>query len=175
VYRGTVWYLTTIEDVATRQVIAKRMGKRHDSHLVLATLQQALAIGHKPQIFHSDQGSEFMAQRCTDFLEQRGVQISVSDVASPWQNGYIESFYGRLKHELGDLNRFETLGEMIEAVYWHIHYYNHQRIHTARLSLNQMNKRNNQSCQSAQVCSNSVCQYARKSSIGVPSGNLLLK
>ncbi len=131
VYHGTVWYLATIEDVATRQVIAKQIGKRHDSQLVLATLQQALATGHKPHIFHSDQGTEFMAQRCTDYLEQRDIQISVSDVAAPWQNGYIESFYGRLKHELGDLNRFDTPGEMIEAVYWHIHYYNQHRIHTA--------------------------------------------
>ena len=119
--RGTIWYLATIEDVATRQVIAKRIGKRHDSHLVLATLQHALATGHQPQIFHSDQGTEFMAQRCTDYLEQRAVLVSVSDIAAPWQNGYIESFYGRLKHEIGDLNRFESPGEMIEAVYCHIH------------------------------------------------------
>lgn len=131
VYHGSIWYLATIEDVATRQVIAKQIGKRHDSQLVFATLKQALATGHTPKIFHSDQGNEFMARRCTDYLEQRGVQISVSDVASPWQNGYMESFYGRLKHELGDLNRFETPGEMIEAIYWQIHYYNHRRIHTA--------------------------------------------
>lgn len=130
-YRGTVWYLATIEDIATRQIVAKQIGKRHDSQLVLATLQQAFALGHTPHLFHSDQGTEFMAQHCTDYLEKQGVQISVSDVASPWQNGYIESFYGRLKHELGDLNRFETPGTMIEAIYWHIHYYNHHRIHTA--------------------------------------------
>ena len=131
VYRGTVWYLATIEDVATRQIIAKQIGKRHDSELVLTTLQQAFASGDQPQIFHSDQGNEFMARRCTQYLEQRRIKISVSDVASPWQNSYIESFYGRFKHELGDLNRFETPGEMIEAIYWHIHYYNHHRIHTA--------------------------------------------
>lgn len=131
VYRDTIWYLATIEDMATRQVIAKQIGKRHDSQLVMATLQQALATGHKPQIFHSDQGTEFMAQRCTDYLEQWDIRISVSDVAAPWQNGYIESFFGRLKHELGDLNRFDTSGEMLESVYWHIHYYNHHRIHTA--------------------------------------------
>lgn len=130
VYRGTIWYLATIEDVATRQVIAKQLGKRHDSHLVMLTLKQAFSTGQKPQIFHSDQGTEFMAKRCTDYLEQEGVKISVSDTAAPWQNGYIESFYGRLKHEIGDLDRFDTSGEMIEAVYWHIHYYNHHRIHT---------------------------------------------
>jgi putative transposase len=130
-YRGTVWYLATIEDLVTRQIMAQRIGKRHDSQLVLATLHQAFATGQTPVIFHSDQGSEFMAQRCTDYLELRGVQVSVSDVASPWQNGYIESFFGRFKHEFGDVNRFESVGEMIEAIYRHIHYYNHSRIHTA--------------------------------------------
>jgi len=130
VYRGTIWCLATIEDLVTRQIIAAKIGKRHDSQLVLTTLNQAFATGVTPTIFHSDQGSEFMAQRCTDALEDRGVQISVSDVASPWQNGFIESFYGRFKHELGDLNRFETVGEMIEAIYQHIRYYNHSRIHT---------------------------------------------
>ncbi|MCA9896422.1 MAG: IS3 family transposase, partial [Anaerolineae bacterium] len=98
-YRGTLWYIATIEDLFTRQIIAQRMGKRHDSHLVLATLRQALATGYQPQVFHSDQGNEFMAQRCTDYLEQRDILVSVSDVASPWQNGYIESFFGRFKHE----------------------------------------------------------------------------
>lgn len=131
VYRGTLWYLATIEDRATRQVIAARIGKRHDSHLVLATVKQALSTGHTPTLFHSDQGTEFMAQRCTDYLEQRGVQVSVSDTASPWQNGYIESFFGRFKQEFGDIHRFETAGEMLAAVYQHIHYYNHRRIHTA--------------------------------------------
>lgn len=131
VYRGTIWYLATIEDRATRQVIAARIGKRHDSHLVLATLKQALAEGQAPAIFHSDQGTEFMAQACTDYLEQRGVRISVSDIASPWQNGYVESFFGRFKQELGDINRFEMPGEMVAAIYQHIHYYNHRRIHTA--------------------------------------------
>ena len=69
VYRGTIWYLATIEDRATRQVIAARIGKRHDSHLVRATMKQALATEHTPTIFHSDQGTEFMAQACTDYLE----------------------------------------------------------------------------------------------------------
>ena len=72
-----------------------------------------------------------MAQTCTHYLEKHGVQISVSDVASPWQNGFVESFYGRFKHEMGNVDRFDTVGEMIEAIYQHIHYYNHSRIHTA--------------------------------------------
>ena len=131
VYRGTIWYLATIEDLATRQIIAVKIGKRHDSQLVLSTLYHASATHQVPAIFHSDQGTEFMAQQCIDYLEERGVHISVSDVASPWQNGFMESFYGRFKQEMGDLDRFASAGEMIEAIYRHIRYYNRSRIHTA--------------------------------------------
>ena len=113
VYQGTVWYLATIEDIATRQIMAHRISKHHDSQLVLATIQQALGTGVKPIIFHSDQGNEFMADSCTSYLQHRGIQISVSDVASPWQNGYKESFYGRFKDEFGDMNRFDLVGEFL--------------------------------------------------------------
>lgn len=131
-FHGTFWYLATIVDVVTRQIIAARIGKKHDSDLVLSTIQEAiLNVKQLPVIFHSDQGTEFMAQQCTTYLESFGVKISTSDKAAPWQNGFQESFFGRFKDEVGDINRFETVGELIEEIYSHIHYYNNLRIHTA--------------------------------------------
>lgn len=131
VYRGAVWYLATIEDIATRQIIAHRLGKRHNSQLVFDTLQDAFAMGITPTIFHSDQGNEFMAQQCTQYLELHAVRVSVSDVGSPWQNPHQESFFGRFKAEFGDVNRFESTGQFLEAIHHHIYYYNHRRIHTS--------------------------------------------
>lgn len=131
-FQGRFWYLATIVDIFTRQVVAAQMGKYHNSELVLQTIKQAIInTKQTPQIFHTDQGTEFMAKLCTDYLESCGVKVSASDKASPWQNGYQESFFGKFKDEAGDLNRFETAGELIEAVYQQIHYYNHDRIHTA--------------------------------------------
>lgn len=72
-----------------------------------------------------------MSKAVTNYLEQGGVQVSVSDKASPWQNGYKESFFGRFKEEFGDINRFETDGELIEEIYSKINYYNNYRIHTS--------------------------------------------
>jgi transposase InsO family protein len=63
-------------------------------------------------------------------LEDILVKISVSDKASPWQNGYKESFFGWFKDEIGDLDRFDTLGELVEEIYAYIFYYNNLRIHT---------------------------------------------
>lgn len=131
-FHGQKWYIVTIIDVFTRQVRGVALGRHHDSNLVFSVIQMAIKITNAtPEIFHSDQGTEFMAQLCTNFLEACGTKISVSDKASPWQNGYQESFFGRFKEEFGDINRFETTGEMIEAMYQYIHYYNTKRIHTS--------------------------------------------
>lgn len=130
-YQGQFWYLVTILDLHTRQVISSWVGKYHDSTLVFKALQQAIQLtGHTPTYFHTDQGKEFMARVITTYLELQGTRISVSDPASPWQNGYQESFFGRFKQEFGDFNRFDTASELIEAIYSQIHYYNYDRIHT---------------------------------------------
>ena len=60
-----------------------------------------------------------------------GSKVSMSKKASPWENGHQESFFGHLKDEGGDLNRFETTGELLEELYRMIYYYNSQRIHTS--------------------------------------------
>ena len=131
IFHGQKWYIVTIIDIFTRQVIGVAIGRHHDSELVLRSIEAAIATTNTiPVIFHSDQGTEFMAENITSFLEQRGTKISASDKASPWQNGYQESFFGKFKDEAGDLNRFDTAGELIEAVYQQIHYYNYERIHT---------------------------------------------
>lgn len=130
-FQGRFWYLATIEDIFTRQIVGVNIGKYHNSELVLTTIKQAISNTKQiPGIFHCDQGTEFMAKICTDHLECLGTKISVSDKASPWQNGYQESFFGKFKDEAGDLSRFETVGELIEAIYGQIHYYNFERIHT---------------------------------------------
>ena len=55
----------------------------------------------------------------------------MSRKSSPWENGSQESFYGKLKFELWNLNRFPTLAEAIEAIHLYIYYYNNNRIHTS--------------------------------------------
>ena len=55
----------------------------------------------------------------------------MSNKGSPWENGYQESFYSQFKLELGDPNRYESLGELVYAIYQSIYYYNNLRIHSA--------------------------------------------
>jgi len=129
-YQGQFWYLATIEDLATRQILASKVGKFHNADLILSVIKQAIQItGRTPTYFHTDQGKEFMARLITSYLESLGVMVSVSAKASPWQNGYKESFFGHFKDEFGDINRFDTPGQLIEEIYSQIHYYNFDRIH----------------------------------------------
>jgi putative transposase len=131
-YHGRKLYLVTILDIYTRKILGFSFGWHHNADLVFEALEMAVAIARcAPDIFHSDRGTEFMAQMCTCYLEEKGTRISVSKKASPWENGYQESFFGKFKEEFGDINRFETLGELLEEVCQKIHYYNHRRIHTA--------------------------------------------
>ena len=94
------------------------------------TLFSALNQRPPPELIHSDQGSEYASRSYVDLVELFGIKISMSRKASPWENGYQESFYNQFKVDLGDPNRFESLGELIYAVYQTIHHYNQDRIHT---------------------------------------------
>jgi transposase InsO family protein len=131
-FQDRFWYLSTIEDIKSRQILAVQVSKFHNHQLVLTTLKQAMILSGKlPDVFHTDQGVEYMAQAVIDFLKDNQVKVSTSDKASPWQNGYQESFFGKFKDEMGDINRFESVGEFVEAIYGQIHYYNNKRIHRA--------------------------------------------
>jgi len=131
-YHNVFWYIATIKDIATRRILALEVGRHHNASLIHKTIDSAVQqAGRYPKIMHTDQGKENLAESVTTRLEKAGVQVSVSDKASPWQNGYMESFFGRFKEEFGDISRFETPAQLIEAIYGYVHYYNHERIHTA--------------------------------------------
>ena len=125
-------YLATLEDVFTRLVVGWEVSIRHNTDLVTQALLNALEHYPAPRIAHSDQGSEYRSREYLNLLKSFNIQASMSEKASPWQNGHKESFYSGFKLELGHPECYPTLlGELIEAIAQQIHYYNNQRIHTA--------------------------------------------
>lgn len=103
----------------------------HSTQLVLLALIDALEKHQPAKYLHSDQGQEYRAMLYCCLAEQAGITISMSHKSSPWENGYQESFYDKFKVDLGDPNRFKTLGELTAEIYLLIYSYNHDRIHTA--------------------------------------------
>lgn len=130
-FHGRFWYLATVIDVFSREIVGFSFSGRHDSELVLGALRDALRKHPAPAYLHSDQGSEYQSYAYFDLLKFHHIQASFSAKASPWQNGFQESFYSEFKKDLGDTSRFETIGEFMEGLYNQIFYYNHKRIHTA--------------------------------------------
>jgi transposase InsO family protein len=130
-YFGRFIYLATIEDFFTRQVIGWAVSRKHNTELVVQAMLNALKYNQTPKIAHSDQGSEYTSKQYLNLLKSFDIKVSMSAKASPWQNGRQESFYAGFKLELGHLECYLTLGELMEAIAGQIHYYNHERIHTA--------------------------------------------
>ena len=130
-FHGRVVYLATVMDIFDRQIVGWSVLTAHSVQLVLGALIDAVEKHGRPKALHSDQGSEYKSALYTRFAAQLGSQLSMSAKGSPWENGYQESFYGQLKVDLGDPNRFETVGELTAALYLQLHYYNTSLIHTA--------------------------------------------
>jgi putative transposase len=130
-YRNRFIYVATVIDIYNREVVGVCVLNNHSSSLVIQAVVSALMHHGKPEIVHSDQGSEYTSEIYTDFCNSSGIQVSMSDKGSPWQNGYQESFYDKFKVDLGDPSRFDSLGELVYEIYRTIHVYNTTRIHTS--------------------------------------------
>ena len=130
-FQGKVVYIATVMDLFTRRIVGVAVYTTHAVQLVLSALMNAIQYNSRPDIFHSDNGSEYNAKVFIEALETVGVMISRSAPGCPWENGYQESFYDKFKVDLGDPSRFKTLGELVLAIYQMIWKYNHTRIHSA--------------------------------------------
>lgn len=126
------WYVATVIDIYTREIVGWHIANHHTTSLIIDAFTDAVRRTQKsPQYFHSDQGSEYTSGTYGLLLNSHGTIPSHSTKSSPWQNGYQESFYSNFKLELGNINRFEHIGELIEAIHTQITYYNNHRIHSA--------------------------------------------
>jgi transposase InsO family protein len=117
-------------DEFTRECLAIEVGRPFTARDVRLTLQYLFAVRGAPAHIRSDNGPEFVAKEIQRWLARACVGTLYTQKASPWENGYVESFNGRLRDEL--LNRELFLG-LAEARYvldaWRLEY-NHRRPHS---------------------------------------------
>jgi putative transposase len=130
-FQGSWHYLAVVLDLKTRQAVGWRLGTRHTSELTYSALLDALSKHPPPAILHSDQGSEYLSYLHQLLCERLEIQLSCSNKSSPWQNGYMERWFGNFKRELGNPNQYQDLPQLYEAIALQIHYYNTERIHNA--------------------------------------------
>jgi len=123
-------YLVAVMDWATRKVLAWRVSNTMDVEFCIAALEEALARFGQPEIFNSDQGSQFTSPRFTEVLQQAGTRISMDGRGRWMDNVFIERLWRSLKYECVYLHAFETGSELRAGLAKWIGYYNTQRPHS---------------------------------------------
>jgi putative transposase len=124
----TLRFLTVIDEY-TRESLWIECARHLTSVDVVRVLEQLVELRGKPAVIKSDNGSEFVAKKVQDWIEERGIDVRFIEPGSPWQNGHNESFNAVFRD--GCLNRrlFESLREARESSEAWLQEYNVERPH----------------------------------------------
>jgi len=128
---GRKFRILTILDEYTRQSLAIDVERRLNRESVLDRLTDLFIRRGVPEYIRSDNGSEFTAKVVRNWLTAVGVKTLYITPGSPWENGYIESFNGKLRDELLNREIFDTLLEAKILIKRWRHEYNHIRPHSS--------------------------------------------
>ena len=123
-------YLVAVMDWATRKVLAWRVSNTLEAEFCLEALEEALARFGRPEIFNTDQGSQFTSPRFTGVLQQAAVRISMDGRGRWMDNVFIERLWRSLKYECVYLHAFETGSELRAGLGRWITYCNTQHPHS---------------------------------------------
>ena len=121
-------YLVAVMDWYSRYVLAWRLSNTLDGRYCLEALQEALAQ-RQPEVFNSDQGSQFTAAAFTARLESWGVAISMDGRGRALDNVFIERLWWSVKHEEVYRKDYGTVWEAEDALSAYFRFYCHERIH----------------------------------------------
>jgi transposase InsO family protein len=128
---GRKFRMLCVVDEFTREALAIRVARRLDSDHVIEVLAELCVARGVPEHIRSDQGPEFVATAVKGWIAAVGASTAYIEKGSPWENGYVESFNGKLRDELLNVEILNSLREaqiLIEA--WRRHY-NAIRPHSA--------------------------------------------
>jgi putative transposase len=122
-------YLTAVMDWASRRVLAFRVSNTLDASFCIEALQEALERYDAPEIFNTDQGSQFTSSGFTGLLHAHGVKISM-DGRSRWlDNVFIERLWRSVKYEEVYLKAYESIPEVRRELTAYFDFYNRRRRH----------------------------------------------
>ena len=123
-------YLVAVMDWYSRKVLSWRLSNTLDDSFCVEALSEALEKG-KPEIFNTDQGSQFTGQSFTGTLSSCGVLISMDGKGRWMDNAMIERLWRTLKYEYIYLNAFANGAELRQGLAQWFHHYNKERVHSA--------------------------------------------
>lgn len=123
-------YLVAIMDWHSRRVLAWRLSTTQDTSFCVEALEEAIERYGQPEIFNTDQGSQFTSEAWTDVLKEHGIRISMDGKGRWMDNVFIERLWRSCKYECVYLNAFENMTDAKEKIGDWMGYYNHERPHS---------------------------------------------
>lgn len=128
---GGALKMLCILDEHTRECLAIEVGKSLRSQDVILALSRLMRIYGKPAYIRSDNGAEFTAKAVMKWLRDQNVGPAYVAPGSPWQNGFVESFNGKLRDECLNREWFVSRQEAKLVIEKWRHFYNNERPHSA--------------------------------------------
>jgi len=126
---GGIVYMAAIIDWHSKAVLSHRISNTMDIQLVMGVLNEALEKYPHPEIFNTDQGSQYTSEIHTQRLKNLGITISMDGRGRATDNICIERFWRSAKVERIYLNEYQNISELITDVDDYIDFYNHRRFH----------------------------------------------
>jgi transposase InsO family protein len=128
---GSLFKMLCVIDEHTRECLAIEVGKSLRSQDVILTLSRLMRLHGKPTYIRSDNGAEFTATAVMKWLRDQNVGPAYIKPGSPWQNGFVESFNGKLRDECLNREWFLDRKEAKVVIETWRQFYNHQRPHSS--------------------------------------------
>ena len=123
-------YLVAVMDWVSRYVLAWRLSNLLDTSFCVAALEEALSKG-RPEIFNTDQGSQFTDEDFTSVLRAHEVAISMDGRGRFSDNIFVERLWRSLKYEEVYLRAYESVAEARQGIASYFEFYNNERLHQA--------------------------------------------
>lgn len=128
--KGGFLYLTAVIDWRTRFVLSWRLSNTMDVSFCLEALEEALTLG-RPEVFNSDQGSQYTSRDFTGVLESHGIKISMDGKGRAFDNIFVERLWRTVKYEEVYIKRYESGLDAERGLRAYMKFYNEERPHQA--------------------------------------------
>jgi putative transposase len=122
-------YLVAIMDWASRKVMAWRLGNTLDASFCIEALEEALTRYRTPEIFNTDQGSQFTSVGFIEKLSSRGIRVSMDGKGRWLDNVFIERLWRTVKYEDIYLKGYDSIGAARHGLRTYFEFYNCRRRH----------------------------------------------
>lgn len=122
-------YLVVVMDWYSRRVLSWRVSNSMEAAFCVDCLDEAIRVHGRPEIFNSDQGSQFTSEAFTGVLIREGIRISMDGRGRAFDNIFVERVWRNVKYEDVYLKGYATMGELMFGMTKYFAFYNYERPH----------------------------------------------